>query len=330
MNSRERVIRAIEFRRPDRLPIFYGLLPSAFLAHGQALRDLLSEFPNDFGVDPQAVCRELDQRHSPGTYTDEWGTTWQVEQAGMIGIVKGVPLESWDDLAHYELPPQPTVGSRPESPDSRSHYAFGWGITFFERLQQLRGFENLMVDLASGEPRLHELMDRIVDWYLDGVGPFLGPNSDGVHFADDWGTQRALMISPASWDAWFKPRYARMFKPAKDAGKHVWFHTDGYTLPIFESLKEIGCDVVNPQHTIIGVHEIGSRFAGRLAFRTDFDRQHILPHGTRQQIRDHVKETIDALATPEGGVILHGEIAGDVPLSNIRWMLEACVEFGRL
>lgn len=330
MNSRERVIRAIEFRRPDRLPIFYGILPSAFLKHGQALRDLLSEFPNDFGLDAQTVCRELDQRHSPGAYTDEWGTRWQVEQAGMIGIVKGVPLDDWDKLKDYEFPPQPTFGPQPPTADGREYYAFGWAMTFFERLQQLRGYENLLMDLAADEPKLHELMDRLVDWYVTAAGPALGAGVDGVHFADDWGTQRALMISPALWDYWFKPRYARLFKPAKDAGKHVWFHTDGYTLPIFEPLKEIGCDVINPQHTIIGVHEIGKQFAGRLAFRTDFDRQHILPHGTRQQVRDHVQETIDGLATLDGGAILHGEIAGDVPLENIRWMLEACLEFGGL
>ena len=49
--------------------------------------------------------------------------------------------------------------------------------------------------------------------------------------------------------------------------------------------------------------------------------------GTRQQIRDHVKEVIDCLGSYGGGLIGHGEIAPDVPLANVRAMLEAWWEF---
>ncbi len=334
MDSRERVIRTVEFRDPDRLPIFYGILPAALLRHGQALRDLLDEFPNDFGFDAGSVSSDLGPAYSEGTHKDEWGTVWRVEQAGMIGIVQDVPLPDWDQMDSLVFPPLPGWSSENTQAGSqvapRDWYAFGWGFALFERLQQLRGYENLLMDIASDDPRLHNLMDRLVDWYLNGLEGSLGMGVDGVHFADDWGTQTALMISPASWRRIFKPRYARMFKPVKDAGKHVWFHTDGYTRAIFEDLVEIGCDVINPQHTIMDVEEIGRSLAGRVAFRTDFDRQHIIPHGTRQEVCDHVKHTIECLCNRHGGAVLHGEIGPDVPLPNVRWMLEASLEFGEL
>lgn len=330
------MIRAVEFRGPDRFPMFHGVLPAAFLVHGQALRDLLCEFPSDFGGDPQNAWKgELPPDYRVGTHTDAWGTVWQVEQEGMIGIVKDYPIKSWDDADRLKFPPVPgdevwEAHRKEMSRPDRDYYAFGWGVPYFERLQQLRGYENLMMDLATDEPALHKLMDRMVDWYVEGAEKSVQTGCDGIHFSDDWGTQSALMISPDAWRKWFKPRYARMFEPAKRAGKHVWFHTDGYTLPIFSELKDIGCDVINPQQTIIGIEEVGQKWAGKLAFRTDFDRQHVLPHGTRQEIRDHVKRVIDNMGTPAGGLILHGEIAPDVPLENIRYMLEGCVEFGDL
>ena len=52
VNSRERVNRAIEFGNPDRVPVMHAVLPAAYFVHGQALVDLLNEFPNDFGVTP--------------------------------------------------------------------------------------------------------------------------------------------------------------------------------------------------------------------------------------------------------------------------------------
>ncbi len=74
--------------------------------------------------------------------------------------------------------------------------------------------------------------------------------------------------------------------------------------------------------------KIAGEFGGRSAFRSDLDRQHILPHGTPEQIRAHVKEVFDALGSYRGGLIGHGEIAPDVPLENVRAMFEAWREFG--
>ncbi len=55
-------------------------------------------------------------------------------------------------------------------------------------------------------------------------------------------------------------------------------------------------------------------------------RQHILPHGTSQEVRDHVKEVIRALGSYGGGLIGHGEIAPDVPLDNLEALFQAAHE----
>ena len=48
MTCRERVLRAIRFEYPDRIPITYAAVAPARLQHGQALAELCRRYPNDF------------------------------------------------------------------------------------------------------------------------------------------------------------------------------------------------------------------------------------------------------------------------------------------
>ena len=47
MNSRQRVIHAIEMRPPDRVPLTHATLPGAFARYGEALDDLYRRYPSD-------------------------------------------------------------------------------------------------------------------------------------------------------------------------------------------------------------------------------------------------------------------------------------------
>jgi uroporphyrinogen decarboxylase len=143
------------------------------------------------------------------------------------------------------------------------------------------------------------------------------PALDGIHFRDDWGTQQALMIRPALWCTFFKPAYARLFAMTREAGKHVWFHSDGAIGAIVPDLIEIGVQVLNPQVPIIGRARLAELCVGRICIEADIDRQWTLPYGTPEDVRAAVRADVAALATPEGGYIGRGEAAGDVPLENL-------------
>ena len=68
---------------------------------------------------------------------------------------------------------------------------------------------------------------------------------------------------------------------------------------------------------------------GRAAFRTDIDRQLILPFGSPAEVKEEVQRTFEACGTAHGGIIACGEIGPDVPLENIQAMYEAFREYGR-
>ena len=68
-------------------------------------------------------------------------------------------------------------------------------------------------------------------------------------------------------------------------------------------------------------------YAGRICFRTDIDRQNVLPFVTPAEVKAYVFRLFHDLGTPDGGIVACGEIAEDVPLENIRAMYEAFLEF---
>ena len=69
---------------------------------------------------------------------------------------------------------------------------------------------------------------------------------------------------------------------------------------------------------------------GRVAVRTDIDRQNVLPFGSPAQVKEEVHRTFESCGTPDGGLIACGEVGPDVPLANIRAMYEAFRDYGKL
>ena len=77
MTSRERVIAAIEFAGPDRVPHRHAVLPAAWAAYPQ-LPELLARCPSDLEGDSGMPPARLSRAFARGRYTDEWGCTWTV------------------------------------------------------------------------------------------------------------------------------------------------------------------------------------------------------------------------------------------------------------
>ena len=209
---------------------------------------------------------------------------------------------------------------------SAGYYARGAWITFFEQMQQLHGFEPTPVDLAAGRPEIYRLRDDLLRFNLSWIDRWLEMDYQGLHFADDWGTQTSLMTSPDGWRTFFKSGYAAMFSKVKAAGLDVWFHSDGNILDIMPDLLELGVDVLNCQSSVIDMDQLRD-YAGRICFRTDMDRQRILPYARPVEVKEHVRRLFHKLGTPNGGIIAWDKISEDVPLENIRAMYEAFLEF---
>jgi len=338
LNSRERVQRAVRFQNPDRVPISHAVLPAAQLKYGRALAEILAECREDFGWDYMAdlPVERFPPQYEKGLNRDDFGTLWRVEWLGICGIPVDWPLKELTRYAEYrgpeDFPAGPPAGRQYSGHmcgfDERWYARGGW-FSYFEQLQQLRGMESFMIDVAAESAAFYRLLDDLLTFNLRWIDRWTKLKYDGLHFGDDWGGQRSLLIRPEAWRRIFKPRYAAMFERVRAAGPDVWFHTDGYANEIIGDLIEIGVDVINIQAAVVGYDWISRNARGRVAFRTDIDRQRILPFGSPAEVKEEVQRTFEACGTPHGGLIACGEVGPDVPIENIRAMYEAFREYGQ-
>ena len=319
MNSRERVIRAIEFEAPDRVPVTHSVLPAALMRYGEKLERVFRDYPSDFGTGYTYTQYEwlLSGRKR---YVDEWGCVWFKEQKGLMGQVKGHPIADWKAFETYRFP---------TLPDKRLGYVTGSGGSLFERMQWLRGFENLLMDLLTRRREVILLRDKVVDYNLQVIRRSLESKVDGIGFSDDWGTQDRLMIKPSLWREFYKPAYKRMFDEVHKGGAHVHFHSDGYIMDIIPDLVEIGVDALNPQFSCMNLEALGKVCAGKVCVVSDIDRQRILPFGSVEEVRETVKRVISIFGSYNRGLIGRGEIGPDVPLKNVKAMFQAFKEYGK-
>ena len=326
LTSRERVIRTLRFEGVDRPARDVWLLPAAFFGREKELQAILDQYPSDFGPSGYKDPADESPLYEPGEWTDYWGSRWVNIQAGMIGEVKYPAIDDWSKLAHWK-PPYHLLGKGFEDVN-RTCAASDKFILLgcprpFERLQFVRGPENAYMDLAWGVKEVFILLDMIHDYYMRHLEYVVKTDVDGISFMDDWGSERALLISPAMWVEYFKPLYKDYCDLAHSHGKFAFMHSDGYIMDLYEHLIEIGVDAINSQLFVMPIEEIGRRFKGRITFWGELDRQYILPFGTPDDVRAAVERVKRALWDDRGGCIGQAEFNKGYPLENIRAFFEA-------
>jgi len=321
MVRHERVRLAIEFRRPDRVPIVFwnrDQTEGDVMLYHLALGAPGDGFPNRWDW-----------------HENEWG--YRLESLG--DGTMGHPVAPF----YPELPAPESIQVPALRQDERMSEVPAFLATCDDRYRLasldlsgftvytlLRGFENAMQDFLIEPGGFAVLMDRIIEFECDLIRMAARHGFHGVHFADDWGTQSGMMISPRLWRQFFKPRYAQQFSLAHDLGLHTWYHCCGEFLPIIEDFHEIGVDVLNiSQPNVNDIAEVGRRLRGRQCFMVPISYQTISIQGTPEQIHAEARRLYELLATRAGGFIGYVEEYSVMGMSETNY--RACGEaFRRL
>jgi hypothetical protein len=322
--SRELVRQTLEFASPSRAPRQLWLLPWAQHVYPDELADLRRDFPDDIGGVSghwAALPATRGNPTEPGEYVDEWGSVFVNIHRGVIGEVKQPLIADWDtDTARVHFPREwLTIDRDAVNRDCAASDLFIMAATCprpFEQIQFLRGTENLYADLASGEPRLHAFLKKMHALYVEVLERWVQTDVDGINFMDDWGAQRGLLIRPSVWREVFKPMYRDYVQIAHSAGKKAFMHSDGHILAIIPDLVEIGVDALNSQLFCMGLENVAP-FAGKITFWGEIDRQHLLPHGTTEEI-DRAVRDVHAALWRDGGCIAQCEFGAGARPENVR------------
>ena len=356
MNARERFLVALDGGEPDRVPRaldcgyidvqsvvppgwrwtgddglpvdiqFVRLAPSP---QDKALHDLALPFPPDtrLGTPEQAANYarwryhpELPQRRNP--------------------LARA---QSLDDLRSFPFPgvrtPYYVEGLDEQVRELHEQgLAVGGGLPhlggeLFETAWRLRGLENLLLDMVERPEWADLLLDRLVDMARRNAETLARAGIDVLALHDDVGMPKTMIVSPATWRRFLKPRMADLIRSARaiQPDLRVLYHSDGYFEPILDDLIEIGVQAIHPvQPEHMDAGRIRSRYGSQLALWGTVGHQWAFQWAKPEEIRREVRHRVETLG--RAGLILCPayDLDDASPASgrNVAAFLEAAAVYG--
>jgi len=329
MTKRECFFESIAHRQPDKTPYNIAFTKEA-LERMKAYcggSEFLANMGNCFTFvefDRFSTSTEI----RPDIFEDWFGVQWNRSIDKDIGVVCN-QLVTEDTLNNYKFPDPdddkfyPDIRRRIDAAGD-SVIVGAYGFSTFERAWSLMGMEDLLAAMMINKPFVHEFLDRITDFNLRVAKNACEMNIDGMHFGDDWGQQTGLIMGPALWREFIKPRIKRLFEFVKSKGKFVMIHSCGNVQEIFPDIIECGVDVFNPfQPEVMDVFEMKRLYGDKLSFYGGISTQRTLPFGTKEDTVAEVRSLIERIGL-KGGYIASPahDIPKDAKPENVMAMLE--------
>lgn len=356
MEHRDRVATALSHERPDRCPMQISFTPE--------FADRLAE-EMDLGVDrihnphgggnTYELERALDQDmlltsvgwansyyQEADEYTDEWGIGWKsIEYTTPFGVGR------YTEFSHHPLAQDDAIDNyRPPDPNRLELYdEAAWVLkqfqdeywivgvtvtTIFETAWALRGYEQMLVDLALNPDLVERILDIPYHYHLAAAKRLTQMGVDMIWVGDDIGAQDTMLISPKMWRKFLKPRMANFIEELKIINPRVKvaYHSDGAIYPVIPDLIEIGVDVLNPiQPASMDPARLKREYGDRICFWGSIDEQHTLPFGSPADVSAEIKARLDTLGR-QGGLIIgpthHVQL--DTPMENFWAMVNTIKE----
>ncbi|HEY3283395.1 MAG TPA: uroporphyrinogen decarboxylase family protein [Armatimonadota bacterium] len=339
LTPKERFRLAVAHQQPDRPPIQFYTTPE-FLAKLQERlegQDVLSALEVDFrGVDARRTSplREPDPGRGIAWY-DEFGVGYATQayefgsylEAADLALAR---LTTMDDVAAY---PWPSLGDYDFShlrADAEAQAPFvvcfgGAGMPdIINGVSRGRGMEQVLCDIATQDEVGVAIIDHRVEFYYQYLRAGLEAADgalDVLCLGEDLGTQKGLMVSPATFNRFFRPRLQRFFDLGHEFGVPVMLHSCGSTRALQPTLVEMGLDILDamqPEPVGQDPEAIKQEVGDHLTLCGLISTQQTLPFGTVDQCREEARHRVEVIGK-EGGYIFAPAhcIQPNTPVENV-------------
>lgn len=191
------------------------------------------------------------------------------------------------------------------------------------------GMEKALLVMLMNPEMFTAVIDKITAFYLRANEIYYEATRgylDAVLIGNDFGSQNGLMVDPDSLRTMVFPGTKLLIDQAKSYGLKVIHHSCGSIYPIIDDLIELGVDAIHPIQALakdMDAPTLKAAFGGKTAFCGGVDAQHLLVHGTPQQVEDKVHELKELFPT---GLIIspsHEAILPDIPPANVQALFNA-------
>ena len=333
LNSFERVKAALNFRSPDKVPVWkfssgsdvYSLAasPSKNWRPGYHENEIglfphVNEYLIKYGLwewDKPEWAKNpkyKDWLNLSREEIDEFGTIWIRKGINTMGHPGRPSLTDYSKLEEYFQKYTPNF-------DEKNRYSFiiqrskikarekyrmcNLGLGLFQVASQMRGFNNFLLDHYKNKNELKKLLKYLTDIYVNYERMWVkyGAKPHGFVIYNDLGEQKGPFFSPRLFKEFYEPVYRRLIKNAHELGCDFHLHCCGKIDPIIPLLIEWGLDALeldSPRMT--GYSEL-NQFRGKIMMWGCVNIQSFYTQGTPEECEREVWHMIRNLGTREGG-----------------------------
>ncbi|MFW6414430.1 MAG: uroporphyrinogen decarboxylase family protein [Verrucomicrobiota bacterium] len=348
MDSRDRVLTAINLNKPDRTPVDFSANPATLArlmkdleceTHRQLLDRLQVDIVDLRGVvDPHYQGPVPKERKLEGGITENfWGWRSKVMETAtgeeisycdfQLADCQSIeelekhtwPSADWFDFSDFAERIRPW----------RDFAIMASGASIWQHPTFLRSFDQLLMDLVIQPEIAAYLLDKFTNFYVDYFDRMFSAAPGGIdilRIADDLGMQDRLLISPDLFEQFIAPRLKRLVDMAHSHGVKVMFHSCGAIVPLIDAIIDAGVDILDPlQVTAEGMEPqiLKEQFGSRICLHGSIDTQHLLPQGSPEEVRKTARDMLEIMGQ-DGGFILAPchVLQTDVPTENVVAMYE--------
>ncbi|UCG06016.1 MAG: hypothetical protein JSV83_19205 [Desulfobacterales bacterium] len=333
MNSRERVLAALDLNEPDRVPFmdfFDSVVKHKIM--GTAEIDEV-EFAKKIGMDAIYFVDYATPLFCKSHYGNEdrakaYGLTGETEFIGE-GLIR-----TEKDLDKIVLPDP--HDERFYDPAKRfmekyhnSDLAIYAGLRPFGMFNTIYSMPMMDFAVALGEniQLINTMMDIFIEWNLVVLDKLQKLGLDFIVTYNDMAYKEGPLVSPQVLREVFLPK----MKIVADAIKLPWaFHSDGNLTIVMEDLLTLGMNCVNPfEPPVMDLKVAKEKWGDRICLWGNIDLVQTLPYGTVEEVEAEVKQRIRE-AGPGGGYICAtaNSVTGWCKIENIFAMTNAVKKFG--
>ena len=352
MNSRERMLCAINHQPVDRIPTDIwctGEVSQLLVQHFGSWETVLAELHIDrfASAGPLPYIGPHIPQDPGNDWVDFWGVGFKAMRydTGVYNEQSRFPLAGMttiDELAAYPWPSTDWFDYsqlRDGALAGRETHAVQCGyMTAFYYHNLLRGLEQSLLDPLDDADFTRYLLQRMCDFLYEhhrSIFEACEGCIDVAQLADDFGCQHGPLISLDTFREFYRPHMQRFIDLCHEFGIKVLHHDDGAIRPFLPDFVEMGIDILNPvQWNCPGMEldALKREFGTQFCFHGAVENQRILPFGTPEEVRAEVRKNIDILAADGTGYILASchSLQPITPIENIIAMYDEAHRYGRL
>jgi uroporphyrinogen decarboxylase len=359
MTSRERLITAIQRKKPDRVPLDYWAVEEfdkkirdylmirtdeelkeklgydgfkglwSFLKGDPYVLKTKKQDTEDIKYDLWGVKRERQHYYAGGSYFEI--TESPLEK---METVSDIEKYSWPRIEDVEFKSIDTNSSQWKRFKSENvilemslmgHFGMAWSM---------RGFQRFLEDLYLNPDIVEVILYKINEFIQALADKFYRqyPNCvDVIGCGDDYSSQDGLLFSKEIFRKYFKPLMKTCYEKAHAQGCFAYKHNCGSIYHLIPDFIDIGLEILNPIQTSaknMNPEVLKKEFGKFLCFNGGMDVQTILPKGTVAEVITETKHIIKTLG--DGGGLILGpahNIQVDTPPENIIAMYNTAREY---